>query len=94
VELLLNKGRGGFAGGMTNAKYVNLTKSSPATAQRDLAELVGAGVLKLTGAGRGARYEIQWDQAAAAAASCDDGSPSPRDAGKQPSMRIAIPGGE
>jgi len=30
----------GFKGGMTNRKYVNLTKASPATAQRDLAGLV------------------------------------------------------
>jgi hypothetical protein len=46
---------------MTNAKYVNLTRSSSATAQRDLAGLVAAGVLTLSGTGRGARYEIQWD---------------------------------
>ena len=61
VNLLLDKGRGGFEGGMTNAKYVNLTRSSPASAQRDLANLVAAGVLTLTGSGRGARYEIRWD---------------------------------
>jgi Fic family protein len=32
-----------------------------ASAQRDLANLVAAGVLTLTGSGRGARYEIRWD---------------------------------
>ncbi len=61
VNLLLDTGRGNFEGGMTNAKYVNLTKSSPATAQRDLAQLVAAGILILDGAGRGARYDIQWN---------------------------------
>jgi len=60
VNLLLDKGRGGFEGGMTNAKYVSIAKTSPATAQRDLAELVSSGVLALGGAGRGARYDIQW----------------------------------
>jgi Fic family protein len=45
---------------MTNAKYVNLTRSSPATAQRDLAELLAAGILTLAGAGRSARYDIRW----------------------------------
>jgi Fic family protein len=61
VNVLLDKGRGGFEGGMTNAKYVNLTRSSPATAQRDLAELVAAGIFTLAGAGRSARYDIRWE---------------------------------
>jgi Fic family protein len=61
VNLMLDKGRGGFEGGMTNAKYARLTKASPATAQRDLADLVGVGMLALVGAGRAARYEVQWD---------------------------------
>lgn len=51
VNLLLDRGRGGFEGGVTNTKYVNLTRSSPATAQRDLAELVAAGIFTLEGAG-------------------------------------------
>lgn len=61
VNLLLDKGRGGFEGGMTNAKYVNLTRSSPATAQRDLAELVATDVFSLEGAGRAARYDVRWE---------------------------------
>jgi len=40
-------------------EYVSIAKTSPATAQRDLAELVNAGVLQLKGAGRGARYEMR-----------------------------------
>ena len=48
----------GFVGGMTNRKYASLTKTSPATAQRDLAELVTLNCLVLMGAGRSARYEL------------------------------------
>jgi len=48
----------GFEGGMTNKKYSSLTKASAATAQRDLADLVGKGCLVLVGSGRGARYEL------------------------------------
>ncbi|MEO8016784.1 MAG: Fic family protein [Pseudomonadota bacterium] len=48
----------GFEGGMTNRKYAHLTKTSPATAQRDLAELVTLGCLLVVGAGRSARYEL------------------------------------
>jgi Fic family protein len=47
-----------FVGGMTNRKYANLTGASPATAQRDLADLVSKGYLVLRGAGRSARYEL------------------------------------
>jgi Fic family protein len=43
---------------MTNRKYAHLTKASPATAQRDLAELVTFRCLSLVGAGRSARYEL------------------------------------
>ncbi len=61
VDLLLDKGRGGFEGGMTNGKYVSIAKTSPATAQRDLADLVQKGISELVGAGRSARYEIKWN---------------------------------
>jgi Fic family protein len=47
-----------FVGGMTNKKYAYLTSASPATAQRDLADLVSKGYLVLRGAGRSARYEL------------------------------------
>jgi Fic family protein len=58
LNVLLDAGPEGFVGGMTNKKYASLTKTSPATAQRDLAELVGKGSLVLTGAGRSVRYEL------------------------------------
>ncbi len=56
LNAMLDAGPAGFIGGMTNRKYANLTKTSPATAQRDLAELVKLQCLELSGAGRGARY--------------------------------------
>lgn len=58
LNVLLDAGPDGFVGGMTNRKYAHLTKASPATAQRDLAELVELGSLVLNGAGRSARYEL------------------------------------
>jgi Fic family protein len=58
LNVMLDAGPGGFVGGMTNRKYSRLTKTSPATAQRDLAELVAFGCLALVGAGRAARYEL------------------------------------
>jgi len=59
LNRMLEAQPGGFVGGMTNRKYANLTKTSPATAQRDLARLVEAGCLVLKGSGRGARYELK-----------------------------------
>jgi len=58
LNRMLDEEPGGFVGGITNKKYASLTKASPATAQRDLADLVKAGCLSLVGNGRGARYEI------------------------------------
>ena len=58
LNAMLESAPGGFEGGMTNRKYARLTKTSPATAQRDLAELVELGCLVLEGAGRSARYEL------------------------------------
>ncbi len=58
LNALLDAGPSGFVGGMTNRKYAHLNHTSPATAQRDLAELVERGVLRAQGAGRSARYEL------------------------------------
>lgn len=49
---------GGFVGGMSTEKYVNLTGVSRATAYRELTELAELGLLRKTGQGRGTRY--QW----------------------------------
>ena len=58
LNLMLDAGPQGFVGGMTNRKYAHLTKASPATAQRDLAQLVELRCLSPMGTGRSARYEI------------------------------------
>ena len=59
LNALLDAGPGGFVGGMTNKKYAHLTRVSPATAQRDLAELAERGILRTEGAGRSVRYVLQ-----------------------------------
>ncbi len=58
LNTLLDAGISGLVGGMTNKKYAHLTHVSPATAQRDLAELAKLGVLRAQGAGRSVRYEL------------------------------------
>jgi len=58
LNALLDAGPDGFVGGMTNKKYAHLTHVSPATAQRDLAELAERGILQTQGAGRSVRYEL------------------------------------
>jgi Fic family protein len=62
LNSMLDAGPAGFVGGMTNRKYANLTKTSTATAQRDLAELVQLGCLVATGAGRSAHYVLRMPQ--------------------------------
>lgn len=59
LNKLLDAGQDGFEGGLTNRKYVGMTKTAPATAQRDLADLVAKGVLRARpGGGRSASYEV------------------------------------
>jgi Fic family protein len=58
LNCMLDAGPPGFEGGMNNRKYASLTRSSPATAQRDLADLVARGLLTPVGSGRSARYEL------------------------------------
>lgn len=58
LNRMLEAGPEGFEGGMTNRKYASLTRASPATAQRDLADLVAKGCLKASGKGRSVNYEL------------------------------------
>lgn len=58
---LLDAGPGGFQGGMTTRNYSALTRCSPVTASRDLAELARRGCLRSYGAGRSTAYEIPWE---------------------------------
>lgn len=53
---LFDAGPDGFIGGMSAANYRSITGASPATAGRDLADLVAKGALMRTGENKGARY--------------------------------------
>jgi Fic family protein len=58
VNKMLEKGADGFEGGMTAKKYISITKTSKATATRDLHELQVMGVFMQEGAGRSVRYQL------------------------------------
>lgn len=61
INVLLDAGPGGFAGGMNTRKYVSLTRASRATAYRELADLVERGCLTASGGGRSVSYQVQWE---------------------------------
>ena len=58
---MLEAGHEGFEGGMNARKYVGITKTSKATATRDLQELVSLGAFISLGAGRSTRYNLNLD---------------------------------
>ena len=61
LNRLLDAGPSGFEGGMTTRRYRGLTRTSRATAYRELADLVAKGCLRPTGkGGRSSGYEIPW----------------------------------
>ncbi len=53
---LLREGPEAFKGGLSAGNYVTIAETSPATARRDLADLVSKGALTRTGERRYARY--------------------------------------
>ena len=55
---VLREGPEGFTGGLSAGNYVSIARTSPATATRDLADLVGKGALRRTGERRHARYHL------------------------------------
>ncbi len=55
---VLREGPEGFKGGLSAGNYVSLAKTSPATARRDLADLVDKGAFTRTGERRHARYHL------------------------------------
>ena len=55
---MLEEGPTGFQGGMNARKYMSISKTSKATATRDLQDLVAKGLLKAHGGGRSTKYEI------------------------------------
>jgi len=62
VNRLLDTGAGQFQGGLTTRKYVSLTKTSRATAFREISDLVDKKVLQQnsTGKGRSVSYDLNW----------------------------------
>ncbi|HEV7505251.1 MAG TPA: Fic family protein [Thermoanaerobaculia bacterium] len=65
LNRLLDAGLQGFAGGINNRKYMGLTRTSRATAWRELSDLVAKGCLVPTGkGGRSSAYEIPWAELA------------------------------
>ena len=61
LNQLLDAEPGGFEGGMNTRKYVSLTKTSRATAFRELNDLVQRGCLRSIGQGRSTSYEVVFD---------------------------------
>ncbi len=49
----------GFKGGLSAGNYAKIAKASPATATRDLADMVERGALTRAGEKRHARYHLQ-----------------------------------
>ena len=62
INKLLDSGRNGFGGGLTNRKYASMTKVSRAMATRELQHLKDLGLIKANpGKGRSANYDLAWD---------------------------------
>ncbi len=61
LNILLDAGRGGFQGGLTTRKYVSFTKTSRATAYREIVDLLEKNILKANeGKGRSVSYDLKW----------------------------------
>ena len=60
VRRMLEEGPKGFEGGMNATKYTAITKTSKATATRDLQQLLETGAFKLAGkaGGRSTGYQV------------------------------------
>lgn len=58
IRKMLAAGNEGFQGGMNAKKYISITKTSKATATRDLQSLVALGVFVPIGGGRSTRYDL------------------------------------
>ena len=55
---MLREGPEGFVGGLNAGKYITITEASPATATRDLADLVDKGALARSGERKHVRYQL------------------------------------
>ncbi len=61
IRRMFKEGIDGFEGGMNARKYVGITKTSKATATRDLQSLLQLGVFESIGKGRNVSYQIHSD---------------------------------
>ena len=69
---MLREGPQGFEGGLSAGKYASITGASPATATRDLADLVAKYALVRSGEQRHTRYEIAIPLCPVAAVAIDE----------------------
>lgn len=60
LNCMMRDGPDGFEGGLSAGKYASMTGAAPATAGRDLAELVSLGALVRTGQLKGTRYWLHF----------------------------------
>ncbi len=61
LNRMLDTGPGGFEGGLTTRKYVSMTKTSRATAFREISDMLDKRVLRqLPGKGRSVHYDLIW----------------------------------
>jgi Fic family protein len=58
INKMLDAGKDGFEGGMTAKKYISISKTTKATATRDLQELAELGILLQNLAGRSTNYRL------------------------------------
>lgn len=61
IARMLREGPGGFTGGLSAENYIAITRTSRATATRDLQDLVTKGALTRTGERRHTRYALNMD---------------------------------
>lgn len=61
LNRMLDAGRGGFVGWLTTRKYVSMTKTSRATAFREISDMIDKRALRqLPGKGRSVHYDLIW----------------------------------
>lgn len=61
IRKVFSEGPQGFKGGLSAKKYIAITKTSRATATRDLSGLVADNILQKEGVGKGARYYLKYN---------------------------------
>lgn len=64
IQRMMQAGTRGFEGGMSAKKYMAITKTSKATATRDLQHLLAINAVKQSGSGPSVRYELNLDSMA------------------------------